>query len=57
MIRIIAIVASLALAACTKTVDTSCTAFGPIDYSASRDTSETATAVRRHNAAWHRLCD
>ena len=58
MIRTIAIAAaSLLLAACvTRSVDTSCTAFGPITYSAAGDTRETVTQVRAHNAAWTALC-
>lgn len=58
MIRIIAIgLVSLALAACaTRTVDTTCTAFGTITYSAVEDTAETVTQVRQHNAAWSALC-
>lgn len=58
MIRTIAIgLVSLALAACaTRVVDTACTAFGPITYSAVADTAETVTQVRQHNAAWSALC-
>lgn len=59
MIRTIATCAlsALLLAGCMKTVDTACTAFQPIDYSASKDTEATVTAVRGHNAAWHAICD
>jgi hypothetical protein len=58
MIRIIVTVvcASLVLASCTRTVDTACTAFMPITYSAANDTAETVTQVRGHNAAWVALC-
>lgn len=56
LIRSIAIVASLALASCSKTVDTACTAFQPINYSATGDTEATVTQVRQHNAAWTALC-
>jgi hypothetical protein len=52
----IAIASALVLAACSKTVDTACTAFQPITYSAAYDTPETATQVRQHNAAWTALC-
>ena len=52
----IAIVASLLLAACSKTVDTTCTAFQPITYSAGGDAAETATQIRQHNAAWKAIC-
>lgn len=55
--RTIAIVASLLLAGCGKTVtDTACTAFGPITYSAADDTSSTVLQVRQHNAAFKKLC-
>lgn len=46
----------LALVACTTTVDTACSAFQPITYSEARDTAETVTQVRQHNAAWTTLC-
>ncbi len=51
------LLAFLHLAACGKTVDTSCTAFQPITYSAAADTAETVTQVRQHNAAWQALCN
>lgn len=58
MIRTIAIaLVSLAVAACaTRSVDTACTAFTPITYSAVADTSGTVIQVRQHNAAWTALC-
>lgn len=58
MIRSIAILASgLLLAACAATVvDTSCTAFQPISYSASQDSEATKAQIRGHNAAWAKLC-
>ena len=58
MIRAIAIgLLSFALTSCaTQVVDTSCSLFGPITYSAVGDTVETVTQVRQHNAAWHRIC-
>lgn len=56
LIRIIAIVTSLLLTACSKTVDTACTAFQPITYSASHDAVATVTQVRQHNAVWLALC-
>jgi hypothetical protein len=47
----------MALMACSPSVvDTSCSAFGPITYSAARDTEATVTQVRQHNAAWMKLC-
>lgn len=59
MIRSIAIASALLLAACgdQSVVDTSCAAFTPINYSAARDTAETVTQIRQHNAAWSALCD
>lgn len=58
MIRTIAIglASALVLAACSKTVDTACTAFVPISYSSSQDSEATVTQVRQHNAAWTALC-
>lgn len=51
------IVLAASLTGCPSTiVDTSCTAFGPIQYSAMYDTEQTVTAVRQHNAAWRKLC-
>lgn len=57
-IRSIVIAASLVLmlAGCARTVDTACSAFQPITYSASQDTEATVTQVRQHNAAWTALC-
>lgn len=56
-IRTIAIACSLLLAGCTPTViDTSCTNFAPITYSARDDTADTVLQVRRHNAAWDAIC-
>ena len=47
----------MALMACSPSVvDTACSAFSPITYSASRDTESTVTQVRQHNAAWVKLC-
>lgn len=58
MIRSTAIAASLILllAGCARTVDTACTAFVPITYSAAGDTPETVTQVRGHNAAYRAIC-
>lgn len=41
---------------CTQYVDTSCTAFKPITYSASGDTPDTKLQIKEHNAAWAALC-
>lgn len=58
MIRTTAIIVSaLFLAGCAgRVVDTSCTAFQPITYSAAGDTEPTKAQIRGHNAAWQRLC-
>jgi outer membrane murein-binding lipoprotein Lpp len=58
MIRLTAIIVSvLLLAGCAgQVVDTSCTAFQPITYSASQDSEPTKAQIRGHNAAWQRLC-
>lgn len=50
----------LILAACqtttqTSVIDTSCLAIEPITYSR-RDTAETVTQIRQHNAAYKALC-
>lgn len=57
LIRTIAILASLQLTTCSRTVDTACTAFQPITYSAAGDTVATVTQVRQYNAAWTTLCE
>lgn len=59
MIRSIAIAGSaLLLAACARTefVDTACTAFVPITYSATADSEATKAQIRGHNAAWKAVC-
>lgn len=58
MIRSTVIAASLILllTGCSRTVDTACTAFAPITYSATTDSPETVTQVRQFNAAWVALC-
>jgi len=51
------LVSALFLAGCgARVVDTSCTAFQPITYSAAGDTEATKSQIRGHNAAWQRLC-
>jgi hypothetical protein len=37
-------------------IDTSCSAFKPITYSASQDTPETVSEVRAHNRVFTTLC-
>jgi len=58
MIRLTAtLAASGFLVACATTVvDTSCTAFQPITYSAAQDSEATKAQIRGHNAAWSKLC-
>lgn len=58
MIRTIATIFSLlAFTGCTKYVDTSCSAFTVITYSASGDTLDTQNQIIRHNAAWRAICN
>ena len=59
MIRLTGTVLSaLLLAGCAGRgpVDTSCTAFQPITYSASQDSEQTKAQIRGHNAAYGKLC-
>lgn len=58
MIRtIVTAISFLLLAACqTTVVDTSCTAFQIISYSASQDSEATKAQIRGHNAAFRRIC-
>lgn len=56
-IVILAALSSALLGGCAQTVvDTSCTAFQPITYSARGDTEQTKSQIRGHNAAWKKLC-
>lgn len=51
--------ATLLVGACSPSprfVDTACTAFTPITYSAAGDTESTKSQIRGHNAAWSKLC-
>lgn len=51
------VVAVFLLAGCqTTVVDTSCTAFQIISYSASQDSEATKAQIRGHNAAFRRIC-
>jgi hypothetical protein len=46
-----------ALASCTpRPVDTFCTSYIPVNYSAARDTPETVRQVQENNAVWRSLC-
>jgi len=45
------------LASCTPVpVDTFCTSYIPVNYSAARDTPETVRQVQENNAVWRSLC-
>lgn len=57
-LRIATAFSALLLAGCAGRgpVDTSCTAFQPITYSAAGDTEATKAQIRGHNAAWSKLC-
>lgn len=41
---------------CTRYVDTYCTSYTPVAYSASKDTPETIRQIQENNAVWKRLC-
>lgn len=46
-----------ALVSCAPVpVDTFCTSYIPVTYSASRDTPETVRQVQENNAVWKKLC-
>ena len=57
-LRIATAFSALLLAGCAGRgpVDTSCTAFQPITYSASQDSEQTKAQIRGHNAAFRKLC-
>ena len=63
LLRLLLLGTMLTLSACQTTrttgtiVDTSCSAFRPITYSASQDTPETVAEIRAHNRAFAALCD
>ena len=45
------------LASCTpRPVDTFCTSYIPVNYSASKDTPETVRQVQENNSVWKALC-
>jgi len=45
------------LASCTPVpVDTFCTSYIPVNYSAAKDTPETVRQVQENNAVWRSLC-
>lgn len=58
MIRTLILILGAALTGCSPVVtDTACTAFQPIFYSPTTDSSDTVTQVRQHNAVWVSLCE
>ena len=58
ILRIATALSALLLAGCAGRgpIDTSCTAFQPITYSASQDSEATKAQIRGHNAAFRKLC-
>lgn len=45
------------VSACAQTVvDTYCTSYTPVAYSATKDTPETVRQVQENNAVWRKLC-
>mgnify|MGYP003642428292 FL=1 len=58
ILRIATAFSALLLAGCAGRgpVDTSCTAFTTITYSASQDSEATKAQIRGHNAAYGKLC-
>jgi hypothetical protein len=55
MMSLIAIAGVLANCA-PVSVDTFCTSYIPVNYSAARDTPETVRQVQENNAVWRSLC-
>ncbi len=55
MMNLIAIAGVLASCAPVP-VDTFCTSYIPVTYSASRDTPETVRQVQENNSVWKKLC-
>ena len=56
---VLAVAGALALAACAPRiayVDTFCTSYQPVHYSAAGDTPETKRQVQENNGVWTRLC-
>lgn len=58
MLRKIASIATLGVlvSGCTRYVDTYCTNYVPVAYSASKDTPETVRQNQENNSVWKRLC-
>ena len=50
-------IVSVLVSGCAPTVvDTYCTNYTPVSYSASKDTPETVRQNQENNAVWRRLC-
>lgn len=56
MMSSIAIVGVLVSGCSLTVVDTYCTNYTPVSYSASKDTPETVRQNQENNAVWRRLC-
>lgn len=51
------VTAGVLVSGCSPTVvDTYCTNYIPVAYSASKDTPETVRQIQENNAVWKRLC-
>lgn len=56
MMSSIAIVGVLVSGCAPTVVDTYCTNYTPVSYSASKDTPETVRQIQENNAVWRRIC-
>lgn len=54
--NLIATVGVLVSACAPTVVDTYCTSYTPVAYSATKDTPETVRQIQENNAVWRRLC-
>lgn len=52
----IAIAGVLVSGCAPAVVDTYCTNYTPVSYSASKDTPETVRQIQENNSVWKRLC-
>lgn len=51
------VIAGVLVSGCSPAVvDTYCTSYTPVAYSATKDTPETVRQVQENNAVWKRLC-
>ena len=53
---LIATVGVLVSGCAPAVVDTYCTSYTPVAYSATKDTPETVRQIQENNAVWKRLC-